>query len=564
MNSMFQTVVLVLCAATGLSCQILNAEEKPDSSVLVTALDNKSIAQTCGFETVKRVDPASGGPALNSLPSGFRAWECVPSVILNDGIDSFRLEVDVNGTVGNVLWAGLSGTSVATESGTNTVWLRDDGLAEDRVAGDGVYTSERCRYRTSYQFPGTQNNSTNTPAGIYFERAGQLTVIETNGAQNTFLIAPSFAILNTNVAPVETVILETNIQISPYLVNLITTNREGQLDLRHSSTPTPLTSTFYHAFPDAFDFLLFFTSDHIEVLPQSASANFISGTFYPVVNKTQGIGEPVFDFSGTYGSTGRLLGLALLDTMERGIGTSVNVTHELSHQWSAYLSSSLGITTGDGHWHRNSGMDSVLGGLYKPTASTNNSFLRTCNPSDYFDATPLDKYLMGLVSTSAVPPVVLSSNILAINCGAAITNLAAPVTISNIVALHGAREPSWTNSQKQFRLGFVCCSLGRLLTATEMKFYNLLAAHYVKNQPGAHPNLSEGWVSVTSFFGEGTTWSADILELLRPRLTSISGAGSNLTVAGSGYPGARYNLFVSPDGKSWTNRVATATEPTEY
>jgi hypothetical protein len=62
-----------------------------------------------------------------------RCWECVPGVIRDDGVDSFRLEVDANGVVGQVILS-LAAGNLAFVSGTNSQNLRDDGLNGDRIA----------------------------------------------------------------------------------------------------------------------------------------------------------------------------------------------------------------------------------------------------------------------------------------------------------------------------------------------------------------------------------------------------------------------------------------------
>ena len=100
------------------------------------------------------VEPAST-PALQAksvgLPSGTRAWETIPNVIRNDGVESFRVEVDTNGPVAKVKLDGISHLLILPEP--SPVELRDDGLGEDRVAGDLVFTSGPFRFDTSKTLP---------------------------------------------------------------------------------------------------------------------------------------------------------------------------------------------------------------------------------------------------------------------------------------------------------------------------------------------------------------------------------------------------------------------------
>ena len=170
---------------------------------------------------------------------------------------------------------------------------------------------------------------------------------------------------------------------------------------------------------------------------------------------------------------------------------------------------------------------------------------------------------MGLISTSAVPPLLVSSNTLNISCDGVITNLRAPVTISNIVAVHGVRTPSPATAQKDFRLGFVAASHNRLLTITEMTYYDLLAAHFTKPLATNHPapNITFGWTPITKFFGEGTTWNSDVLGLIRPTITNTLWLTNGFRVDGTGYPGRNYRLLATTNLVSWTqitNKVATS------
>jgi hypothetical protein len=532
--------------------QALKQQNVPEEAVM--GIDRAGVPMVCG--TGFNLPPAPDRIGKSDvLPAGVRSWECIPSVIRNDGTDWFRLEVDVNGPVSGVLWRGIQEYYITSESGTNFLWLRDDGLGGDRIARDYIYTSERCRYRAEIPMAPTQNYSTNTPAGIYISHVGDLVVNDTNGTQNAFLIAPGLAVLNTNVPLVETVLLATNIQVSAHMINVATTNREAQKTLRIGNYPYTLTGAAFSVLPDAFDFIGFFTTDHLEYIPQTASPNFIEGVFYTVSVNFSGTGQSLFNHGTTFGSAGRLKGAAYFDTMERGIGYSQNTAHEISHEWSAYVSTSLGITTGDGHYSRNCSINSILGGLYKPTPGTNGSILRDCYASDFYEATPLDKYMMGLISTSAVPPLYVSSNILAITCGSAITNLRPLVTISNIVALHGIRTPGPATAQKNFSICFATGSHNRLLNATEMTFFDLMAEHFTKPLPESFspPDLIEGWVPISRFFGEGTTWSSEVLGLIRPTITGVQSVTNGFRISGAGYPGRAYRLLATSNFVQWTS-----------
>ena len=50
------------------------------------------------------------------LPTGARGWEAIPGVIRSDGVEEFRLEVDVNGAVTAIWLDGISSYLIAPSS----------------------------------------------------------------------------------------------------------------------------------------------------------------------------------------------------------------------------------------------------------------------------------------------------------------------------------------------------------------------------------------------------------------------------------------------------------------
>src|SRR5205823_4465725 len=98
------------------------------------------------------------------------------------------------------------------------------------------------------------------------------------------------------------------------------------------------------------------------------------------------------------------------------------------------------------------------------------------------------------------------------------------VTIAQVQALHGVRLPGPATSQHAFDLGFVIESNKRLLNATELTFYEILARYYTQPWPASKPDplLSSGWVPITKFFGSGSTWRSYAGAFVQPRIPSIT------------------------------------------
>ncbi len=178
------------------------------------------------------------------------------------------------------------------------------------------------------------------------------------------------------------------------------------------------------------------------------------------------------------------------------------------------------------------------------------------------EAPALDKYMMGLISTSAVPTMYLMTNFPTINCDNMdyFTN-AKPVTISDIVAVHGVRTPGPETVQRHFSICFAAGSHNRFLNATEMTFYDYLAEFFTRPLPPETPApaLDKGYVPITKYVGEGVTWSSKGLGLIRPTITNAQWQANGFRVDGTGYPGYNYRLLGSTNLSAWTqitNRVA--------
>lgn len=178
-------------------------------------------------------------------------------------------------------------------------------------------------------------------------------------------------------------------------------------------------------------------------------------------------------------------------------------------------------------------------------------------------APPLDKYMMGLIEASAVPLSRVYSDALPNPfgmCGEEFSERARTVTMDEIIASAGSRVPGPATAQRNFSLGFVAESRDRLLNATEMTFYETLAAYYTKPVPEGEPDpyLIQNWVPITRFLGEGTTWNSSITAVVHPILGSPPRLDDGVpTISGVGFPGETYAIQASTNLISW-DRIGTA------
>ena len=540
------------------------------TSERVLGVDPSGVPLLCGNEG--SLLPAKATTALRTeagpLPAGTRAWECIPCVIRFDGVESFRLEVNANSPVSAVRLT--CPPNLIPASGGTEQSLRNDGLGEDRMAGDLIYTSVTMVPDTNWGMAEFFGRDTNSPAGLDFFDIGSLKIVEITGETNEFLIWPQVGILSPNIPFRAATMLSSNVLVSAHMINVRSAEQVSQRSLRQVSAEEihPFGREIYSAVPDVFDFLTFFSTDHIEWLPRTTLANFYAGLHWSVQINFTGTGQQPFNNSADVGSQGRLLGLNFLDTNHRG-AYSANVTHEILHQWLVFTYS-LGLTYDGPHYDFRSSAASLLGAYQWLPSGTNGVFIMNCEEgrSGAHFAPPLDKYMMGLIEATNVPPIRFYRSDLPPPLNLCDQPLYTDhlVTIDQIQEVHGVRTRP-ASAQKDFNIGFVAESRDRLFNPTEVTFYDILAEHYTKPFPsdGPPPYVGYTWAPVTRFFGEGTTWRSDVLSLALPSFTSILGnAPGNIQLSGKGVPSRVYGLQTSSNLVNWTTigTVLTGTNGT--
>lgn len=227
---------------------------------------------------------------------------------------------------------------------------------------------------------------------------------------------------------------------------------------------------FFRTHRDTYDFLIIFSNFDF-AMPEERAAAFYS----TVKNDTQGIGQAIFDNTSLYGSNGKLQGtvdmgnLAKLGTSPQDVAaydTTLDIlSHELLHRWGAYIRfvdetghiSTALLSADEAHWSYL--LDSAGSLEYGNDWRANNDGTFTSQAiRKYFS--PLDLYLMGMIDKSAVPPMLLIENP-AIDSstmpklGDTISGFARTVSIDDIIAAMGEREPAAGAAQKSFSAAFI-------------------------------------------------------------------------------------------------------------
>jgi cysteine-rich repeat protein len=473
---------------------------------------------------------ANATAALTGFPAPVRAWETIPGVVRNDGVATFRIEVDVNGPVRGVTLADVD--PCLAPATPDALLFRDDGRGADRTAGDLVFTAGPLRFACAMR-PFMRDDAS-SPAGVDVAEFGTVRVTELDGSTTAFLGRPGIGLVAPDVPSAPVAVLGADVAVSPHLVNVRSPGRLAQRFLRFSDAPTELTRAVYAVVPDAFDFLMVFSTGKLERLDTPAR-DLVAGSHHSVRVNFTGTGQATVDETAAYGSAGRLQGVNVLDTYDRGLLGNV-VTHEVLHQWVAYVDPALGI--GDGvHFGPLTSVASLVGGFrWVPLAD--GTFVYDCTEgrSGAHHAAPLDLYMMGLIDGASVPITRVSATATPV-CGGIITSVARTVTIGDIQARHGVRAPGPAAAQRDFALGFVAESRDRLLDANEMTFYDILAAHYTHPLASDVPDPYHGsaeWPSVVRFFGQGATWRSDVPACGNGRVDAGEECDDGNRVAGDG------------------------------
>lgn len=237
---------------------------------------------------------------------------------------------------------------------------------------------------------------------------------------------------------------------------------------------TTIVQTFLSEFADDYDHLIVWLDFPFRLGGGAFAYEFT------IKNEIRGIGLPVFDNTREVGSAGRLRSFVQMGNLARfpanpdqallGTNSTMDVLgQETGHRWLAFLAfrDSRGQISTDllgrdlAHWNFNhdtngsdmegNGIDDLGGGTFRTTSAT-----------DRFSA--LDRYAMGLIPASEVPPFfyVADSGIpveTAPEIEAFITGRRVDVDINQVIAAEGARVPSAASAPKTFNMAFVLVTL---------------------------------------------------------------------------------------------------------
>lgn len=444
-----------------------------------------------------------------SLPDFAQAMEATPSVVRDDGVSVFHVRYAANRTVSSIRLTNIFIFTPAIDLN-----LYDDGTNGDEVAGDRIYTS-----RALTLVPGLAAQhfqfDPRAPVGLaLYDLSAE--VIELDGATSGFLVAPSLGVLATDIPLREVKNLGATFQATEHFFNQHSQDIDVQTPLRAwGGDLGVVTREFYRHFGDDYDFFMLWSLDKLEAKTPLSFENFVAGRYWNVQTDYTGSALIPWNQSAAYGSGGRLLGIAVIDQGHRGLYGN-NLAHELTHQWAAFTSSSLGLQEDFAHWAPRTSVGSVVGG-YEWLDNEDGTF--TVNAEigrgGLFEMAPLDRYFAGFIGPESVPPIRVARAGVPLQHGYVVQpdEIERTLTVEDIITVHGPRSPGPAMSRKEFRVAVGTVSHGRLLSAEEMTFYDILAeAAFRPLEPGEPlPRLDQGFPTLSGYFGPGTELRGELL-----------------------------------------------------
>ncbi|NOZ79829.1 MAG: hypothetical protein GXP48_11755, partial [Acidobacteria bacterium] len=225
--------------------------------------------------------------------------------------------------------------------------------------------------------------------------------------------------------------------------------------------------SFYGSNPDSYDFLLVLTQFDM------SGEDGIAGFYWAIRNDVNGIGISPLDVSAEFGSTilqGMIDGGALAQYIREDGSldsdrAAVILNHEIGHRWLAYcrfrdaagkLSGAL-LGRDEAHWSYL--LDSDASFMYGSDWSDNGDGTYTATGVESRFSN-LDLYLMGFLKPEDVAPLTLlvNPNVRADALpvlGDTISAVPSTVSVEQIIAAEGPREPASDVAPRSFRIGVI-------------------------------------------------------------------------------------------------------------
>ncbi len=396
------------------------------------------------------------------------------------------------------------------------------------LVGDSNVTSADFRFRNATVVPMTSTGPSTFQITLTAEQA--ISGYRTGEIQNYIGSVRTYAsgtqtdsdgvelnIKDETMASVPITPVGTDAQRSPHVANL-----RYDTPFTGEGSPDAVLQRFYERFPDTFDFAAIVAAHQNEV--------FFAGRF-------QGPGSS---------SGSSMLDGVLIYPGDGGFDLGAYLAlHELSHNWMNF-SDYPPLTTNGGHWPASDLLQGVLGrgNGYFPfdlVPEGGNYRLVRGGRTGFND---LELYKMGLIPPEQVGTHFVFNNQSQPTAAEGVL-WTGPVTtfgVSDIIASDGPQNPPFSTSKKDFRIASIVLSEGRLLTPTEMAYFDHVAARAAARKPfTVRTSSTDPWYPAT---GGRATLDPAFGPVPAPTVTSVvAGAPGKAIVNGTALIAAREIRF---------------------
>jgi hypothetical protein len=309
-------------------------------------------------------------------------------------------------------------------------------------------------------------------------------VTDSSGKETYFPLNAWFP--DASVPPVSVAHLASDAQSSPHVLNVRNDDLSSafrgvrELDIfSRLRAWAPAIRRFYDVYPDSFDYLA--------IIPPLRFGDGAAGEHLGYRSATVGIGQAPFDRSAfvSVGSGSRLQSILYYANPIGADFAASTFSHEMAHRWMVRLSTRE-FSNSPPHWPISDLADGLMGfGVSGNSGRFPHEIVKIGDGRYRFQGkaqaqrfNSMELYMMGLMPAGEVTETYrVFEGVVpdAVNG----VEFSAPVrafTIDSMLALVGPRDPSFVNSPKEFHVGTIVISRGRLLTVREMAMFEYLVA----------------------------------------------------------------------------------------
>lgn len=352
---------------------------------------------------------------------------------------------------------------------------RDNGVEADKVAGDGIFTAIIDNVPSTPLRYYTQINGGSDSFGINIE-----TEDASGNSLSLFGYPSGYRIgVVSNGALVVPIQVSDNVFVTSHAINVVIPDFDKGA-IGSGTFVRDVAEAVLAVYPDVFDSLAIFDAGRNR--NRTTAGAFASSLRYTASGI--GIEAPDNPPEKVFGISERLTSFTYHFTGDHVAGAYL---HEKGHEWCChYNQAPLDPADLTLHWYHSDIIDPLTGKV--PIEKDQNGDYRwkgivsSENRAYYSDIT---LYLMGLmapVDVSLHAFIIRGADVSSISDGKIIPRSdVQEFTIQDIVGQYGARQPTYVESQKDFRVAFVVVS-GKPVSTARLSIVDVAAQHYASNQ----------------------------------------------------------------------------------